>query len=325
MMHFRHRQWPAFSCVLVVLLLAGILTLPTLYAQTSGSQVLDRADLLRTQPTLRPDPTEAVTGPDGSHAEASPNDPDLGEQAILKRQEHYRAFAVSIAAPIFYTSNVALVRTGEEHDVILAPEFGISYTPRITRTLHATFSLEHQQFFYDRFDELDFGSFDARAGVAYLLPKLHNLTLRAEYHYNRLTTDDDFEEFFSDHSLFLNAELPFRIGRAQQVAVGTSAKVALDTDPEEPGRHEFDGYVGYSVALTRSLTATAAARIAVRDYLDSDRTDVSEVLALGATYRFTKWLSASATSTLAWNQSDEDVFEYDVANVGAALAFSYRF
>ena len=306
------------------MLLAALASLPAVYGQTPGGQVLDRADLLRTQPTLRQDPYEAVSGLDSTHAAASPNDPDLGEQAILKRQEHYRAFAVSVAAPIFYTSNVALVRTGEEHDVVFAPEFGITYAPKIARTLYASFSLGQQQFYYDRFGALDFGSFDARAGLTYQLPKLHNLVLRAEYAFNRLTTDD-FDEFFTDHSLIFTAELPFRIGRAQQVAVGTSAKLALDTDPEEPGRHDFDGYVAYGVALTRALTVTAAGRLAVRDYLDDDRTDISEVLALTATYSFTKWLSASASSTLAWNQSDQEVFEYDVANVGGALAFSYRF
>ena len=324
MMYFRRRRRPDLSCACAALLLIGFAASATVFGQTPGGQVLDRADLLRTQPTLRQDPYEPVTGPDSTHAVASPNDPDLGEQAILKRQEHYRAFTVSVAAPIFYTSNVALVRTGEEHDVIFAPEFGITYAPKITRTLYASFSLGQQQFYYDRFSELDFGSFDARAGLTYQLPQLRNLTLHAGYQYNRLTTDE-FDEFFSDHSLVLNAELPFRIGRAQQVSLGTTAKVALDTDPEEPGRHDLDAYVGYSVALTRALTLTAAGRLALREYIDNDRTDVSEVLALSATYRFTKWLSASATSTLAWNQSDQDVFEYDVANVGAAVGFSYRF
>ena len=306
------------------LLITGIAALSSISAQTPGGQVLDRADLLRTQPTLREDPYEPVTGTEEGVADASPSDPDLGEQAILKRQEYYRAFTVSLAAPIFYTSNVALVWTGEEHDVIFAPDFGISYAPRITKTLYAIFSLRQQQFVYDRFGELDFGSFDARAGVGYHLPQLHNLLLRAEYNFNRLTTDG-FDELFTDHSLFFNAELPFRFGRAQQLVVGTSAKVTLDTNPEAPGRHDAEGYVGYGVALTRSLTVTAAGRLAVRDYIDDDRTDVSEVLALSATYRFTKWLSASASSTLAWNQSDRDEFEYDVANVGGALAFSYRF
>ena len=322
-MHLRYRASPA-SFLPLLLLLAVVAAVPKTFAQTPGGQVLDRADLLRTQPTLRQDPADAVTGPDGSHAEASPNDPDLGEQAILKRQEHYRAFTVSVSTPMLYTSNVALVKTGAEHDFIFAPQFGITYAPRLTKTLYATVALEQQQFYYDRFGEFDFGSFDARLGLAYQLPQFHNLILRGEYNYNRLTSDG-FDEFFSDHSLFASAELPFRIGRAQQVTVGTNAKITLDTDPEEPGRHDVEAYVGYSVALTRALTATAVGRVAVRDYIDSGRTDVSEVLALGATYRFTKWLSASATGTLAWNQSDEDVFEYDVANLGGALSFSYRF
>lgn len=324
MLHLYNRRPPALRCVSVALLLAGFLSLPSLPAQTTGTRALDHAGLLRPQPTPPQGAAEAITGTDGGHADASANDPDLGEQAILKREEHYRAFAVSFSAPVFYTSNVALVRAGEEHDVIFAPEFGISYTPRITRTLYATFSLEQQQFVYDRFGEFDFGSFDARAGITYLLPRLHNLRLRAEYAFNRLT-DDGFDELFSDHSLILNAEVPLRLGRAQQVALGTSAKIALDTTPEAPGRHDVEGYIGYSVALTRSLTATAAARVAVRDYVEGGRTDVSEVLALGATYRFTKWLSASANSTLAWNQSDVDAFEYDVANIGVAVGFSYRF
>ncbi|CAA9247102.1 MAG: hypothetical protein AVDCRST_MAG42-2033 [uncultured Chthoniobacterales bacterium] len=324
MRQFRYRFGPGPTWLCALLLLGVASASSSAYAQAPGGQVVDRAQLLRSQPTLRHDPYEAVTGTDANHAEASPNDPDLGEQAILKRQEHYRAFTVSVASPIFYTSNVALVRTGEEDDVIFAPEIGITYAPRLTRTLYATVALEQQQFYYSRFGELDFGSFDARLGLAYHIPQFRNLLLRAEYNYNRLTADG-FDEFFSDHSIFLNAELPFRIGRAQQFALGTSAKVAIDTAPEQPGRHDFEAYVGYSANLTRSLTATAVARIAVRDYVEGERTDVSEVLALGATYRFTKWLSASATSTLAWNQSDEDVFEYDVANVGAALAFSYRF
>lgn len=320
MTYLPHR--PQLACLAAVFLVA-LATISRIQAQTPG-QVVDRADLLRTQPTIREDPYDPITGTDNSHAAASPNDPDLGEQAILKRQEHYRAFTVTLATPILYTSNVALVRSGEEHDFIIAPEFGITYAPRISRTLFATFALEQQQFFYSRFGELDFGSFDARAGLSYVAPKLRDLLLRAEYTYNRLTSDG-FDEIFSDHSLFLSAELPFRIGRAQQVSVGTNAKIVLDTNPEQPGRHDFEGYVGYSAALTRSLTLTAVGRLAVREYVDGDRTDVSEVLALGATYRFNKWLSASATSTLAWNQSDDDVFEYDVANVGAALAFSYRF
>lgn len=315
---------PASIRLGAALLLSFFSVLSPSSAQSPGGQIVDRADLLRSQPTLRQDPSEPITGTDAVHADASPNDPDLGEQAILKRQEHYRAFSVSMATPFFYTSNVALARTGEEDDVIFGPTVGLSYRPRLTRTLYADFSVAQQQFFYSRFGELDFGSFDARAGLTYHVPQLRNLILRGEYNYNRLTSDG-FDDFFSDHALFVSAELPFKIGRAQQVSVGTSAEFVIDAEPEEPGRHDVEGYVGYSVALTRALTVNAVGRLAIRDYRDTDRTDVSEVLALSATYRFNKWISASATSTLAWNQSDEEVFEYDVANVGGALGFSYRF
>ena len=308
------------------LLLVGVCAcLSVENAAAQASQSLDRARLFQNQPTFAPDPSATITGTDGSHADASPNDPDLGEQAILKRQEHYQAFTVSVATPIFYTSNVALTRTGEESDLLFAPYAGITYAPRLTRTLYATFSLEQQQFYYDRFDELDFGSFNARAGLIYQLPELRDLVLRAEYFFNRLTASNSFDEFFSNHALVLSAELPFRIGRAQQVSFGTNAHISLYADPEQPGRHDFDVFVAYSVALTRSLNLTAVGRLALREYTDSDRTDVSEILALNATYRFTKWLSASATATYAANQSNQSVFEYDVANVGAVVSLSYKF
>ncbi|PZR74868.1 MAG: hypothetical protein DLM52_08690, partial [Chthoniobacterales bacterium] len=58
---------------------------------------------------------------------------------------------------------------------------------------------------------------------------------------------------------------------------------------------------------------------------EQDRTDVSEILALTAIYRVREWLALSAIATFAWNQSDEDVFEYSVANLGGTLAVTMRF
>ena len=77
--------------------------------------------------------------------------------------------------------------------------------------------------------------------------------------------------------------------------------------------------------LTRAMTLSAVGRVAVRDYVEGDRTDVSLILALSANYRFNKWLSANAISTFATNDSNRDVFSYDVANVGASLSLGLRF
>ncbi len=294
------------------------------FAQTA-SQDVDRAQLLRSQARLQQDPYADENGvADDGRAAESPNDPDLGVQEILKRVERYQPFTASVGAPFYYTSNVALARRGGEGDFLVAPGASVAYVPRITRTLFAEVAVQQQMFYYDRFSNLDFGSFDLRLGFSYILPQVHSLLLRAEYDYNRLTTHS-FDEFFSSHAVFLSAELPFRIGRAQQVSVGSDASFSFAADPDAPQRDEYDIYVGYSVSLTRALSLSAVGRIFIRDYAEGDRTDVSEVLAVSANYRFTKWFTAGIVSTFASSQSNQSAFDYDVANIGGALTFAVRF
>jgi hypothetical protein len=305
----------------------GTMIVPTgvAKAQTPGGQDVDRAQLLRNQTLMHSDPYSLENGVDEGHAVESPNDPDLGEQQILKRVEHYEPFSVSVATPFYYTSNVALANSGARGDVLVAPTAGVSYAPQFSRTFFGAFTVQQQSFYYDRYGDLDFGSFDFRAGLLYIVPKLHNLILRGEYDYNRLTFSNSFNEFFSNHSVFVSAELPFRIGRAQQFSLGTDANLSVHAEPAPPRRHEFDFYAGYAVRLTRSFSLDAAGRIFVRDYYTANRTDVSEVFALTANYRVTKCFSASAASTLAWSQSSKSVFDYSVANIGGALSLNFRF
>jgi hypothetical protein len=288
-------------------------------------QVQDRADLLRNSNPASTDPYSEENGVDNGRAAVSPNDPDIGEQQILKRVERYGPFSVSIATPFYYTSNVALVRSGEESDVLFAPAAAVTYAPRFTSMLYGSFTFQHQEFYYDKFSALDFGSTDFRAGLTWILPKAHNLMLRAEYDYNRLTSSNSFNDFFSNHSIYLNAELPFRFGRAQQVALGADTNVSLGASPSAPQRDEFDVYAGYAVSLTRSLSVGAVGRIFIRDYHSIDRTDVSEILAVTANYRITKYFSAGAATTFAWSQSSKSVFDYEVANIGGALSLNFKF
>lgn len=318
-------QFARIRFSLAIGLVTAALAAPTHLANAQVLSVQDRAQLLRSPVGPQTDPYSEENGVEDGRAVESPNDPDIGEQEILKRIERYEPFTVSIATPFYYTSNVALARTAEMSDAVFAPAVGITYSPRFTRTLFGSFTVQRQEFYYDKFSALDFGSFDFRAGLFYILPKLHNLMLRAEYGYNRLTFSNSFNDFFSNHSLFLGAELPFRIGRAQQFSLGADTNVSLHADPSPPRRHEFDVYAGYSVRITRALTLGAVGRIFVRDYNNIDRSDVSEVLALTANYRITKCFSAGAATTLAWSQSSRSVFDYKVANIGGALSLSFKF
>ena len=306
------------------LLAAMALLVPASALRAQQVSVQDRAQLLR-PPSSPTDPYSEENGVDNGRAVQSENDADIGEQEILKRIERYEPFTVSVATPIYYTSNVALVRNGEQSDTIFAPAAGIFYAPRFTQTLYGSFSVQRQEFYYDKFSALDFGSFDVRAGLSTVLPKAHNLILRAEYDYNRLTFSNSFNDFFNNHSIFLSAELPFRFGRAQQLSIGADTNVSLGSSPSAPQRDEFDFYVGYAASLTRALSVSAVGRIFVRDYRAIDRTDVSEVFALTANYRFNKYISAGAATTLAWSQSNKSVFDYDVANIGGALSLTFKF
>jgi len=310
-------------------LVAGVLAamamlVPAIQLRAQQVSVQDRAQLLR-PPVSSTDPYSEENGVENGRAVESENDADVGEQEILKRIERYEPFTVSIATPIYYTSNVALVRNGEQSDTIFAPAAGITYAPRFTQTFYGSFSIQRQEFYYDKFSALNFGSFDFRAGLSMILPKAHNLILRGEYDYNRLTFTNSFNDFFNNHSIFLSAEVPFRFGRAQQLSIGADTNVSLGANPSAPQRDEFDFYLGYAASLTRALSVSAVGRIYVRDYRSIDRTDVSEVFALTANYRFNKYISAGAATTFAWSRSNKSVFDYDVANIGGALSLTFKF
>jgi len=112
--------------------MALLVPAPLLRAQQVSVQ--DRAQLLR-PPSSPADPYSEENGVDNGRAVESENDADIGEQEILKRIERYEPFTVSVATPIYYTSNVALVRNGEQSDTIFAPAAGITYAPRFAQTL----------------------------------------------------------------------------------------------------------------------------------------------------------------------------------------------
>ena len=160
--------------------------------------------------------------------------------------------------------------------------------------------------------------------MVYYLPKYHNLTLRLRYDYNRLTTDE-FDEFFANHSIIASADMPFRFGRAMQLNLGALANVSVAADPSEPQRSDFEVYGGYHVQFSRSFSMDAVGRVLFKEYYEGGRSDVSELLALTADYRVRDWLTLSAVSTFAWNQSNHSVFDYSVVNLGGSLALTFKF
>jgi hypothetical protein len=298
---------------------------PAAFGQTVTTGA-DRASLLQGETQPLNGPGYAPEGFVDGHAVESPNDPDIGQQEILKRETQYHPFTFSLATPVFYTSNVALTNHGEVSDVVFAPVVGAFYDPQLAKSLYAHLGAREQIFYYGKYNAFNFGSLDCEAGLTYLLPQVHNLILRAWYDFNRLTFDDRLgDEFFSNHSIILNAELPFRLSRAQQILVGADTNLSVGADHQSPRRNDYEGYLGYSVDLTRALTVSAVGRVVDRDYHQNGRNDVSEIISATATYRLTDWCSLSAISSFAHSDSNQDVFDYDVANVGGAVSLAIKF
>ena len=302
----------------------SIFSLPSL-AQTvsTGS---DRADVLQqdTQPTYGPGyPQQGFV--DGRAVE-SPNDPDIGQQEILKPQGLYQPFSFSIATPVFYTSNVALTPHDEKGDVVFAPAVGLFYDPKVAQTLYLHLGAREQVFYYGKYNGFNFGSLDCEAGLTYFVPQWNHLVLRAWYDFNRLTFDDRLgDEFFSNHSILLNAEVPFRLSRGQQIVVGGNVDLSVGADHQSPRRNDYEGYLGYSIDLARAFSISAVGRVVDRDYHQNGRNDVSEIISASATYRLNNWISLSAMTSFAHSDSNQDVFDYDVVNVGGVAQLAVKF
>lgn len=298
------------------------------FDQQSFSQNVqaDQRELIRSQAPSPFAPNTSPSGVGGGQAVSTPNDSDLGEQQILKRVAEYDPFSFSFGVPFYWTSNVALTRHGEKDDFVVAPAAALFYEPRISQTLYGFAGVRQQFFYYDQFDGFNFGSFDFEIGFRYLIPQFHNLLLRFEYDYNRLTEKDSFDDFFSDHIFIANAEMPFQVGRAQSISIGLNENISVAAVPDLPRRNDYEAYIGYTANLTRDLSVNAAGRLALRDYYHQHaRLDVSEILSLGANYRITRFLSAGAAATFAASQSNHSVFNYEVANIGGVASLWLRF
>jgi hypothetical protein len=282
---------------LIALVCAGMMSI---FAQTTFAQTVtttpDRAELLQSQ-------SQVPYGVDG-HVASSPNDPDLGQQELVGAAAQYQPFSATLALPIFYTSNAALTPNHELSDIVFAPTAAVYYQPRLTNTLYATLDAREQVFYYGRNHFLNFASMDAEAGLTYFIPSLHNLTLRGGYDFNRLTIDDQLgNEFFSNHTILVGAEVPFHISAAQQLIVGVDEAFSVAADHQSPRRNDYGGYIAYALGITPEFGIGAYGRVGVHDYHQNGRTDVGEIVSLSATYRLTNWLSISAVGTYAHNDS----------------------
>jgi len=298
-------------------------------ARDAGAQQTDAAQaaieqnrLFQTTPGLRDEPQ--YEGYDAEAAPATPGDPDLGVQQILKRKDSYQPFRVMGSLEAFYTNNVALVKNGTEDDAYMVGTVGAAWVPKINDRFYGELSATQQFFRYDTFDSLDFDSLNLGGGLTHYWPQIGNIATTARYNYNRLTDADRGKEFFRNHQASLNAAKTFAHTRNLFTFVDATALFSF-SDPYASQRWEYSASGGVFGRITRAWDAQASYRLALYDYFAEGRDDLNQSLNLQTSYHFTKWARIGATTTFSFNNSTQPVFDYDAINTGGGVYLNLKF
>lgn len=256
-------------------------------------------------------------------AAPSPGDPDLGEQVILRRREKLTPFKLFADVSGFYTDNAALTDTHKVDDFFLVAQVGLTYQTRIATDLYVEATIRQATFRYARFDELDFDSLNAGAGLTYICKPLWGLAFSVRYNFNRLTDGSRHDEFFKNHTITLGAQKTFELSKAHYLYAGYASILGW-SEPVAPQRDEHGFYLGYHANLTRALSAEINYRIAYFDYVHG-RGDWNQNMTLIVKWDPTRWLSLSASASLGLNTSNRENFDYEVFSTGVSIAASISF
>lgn len=298
----------------------------------------DRVDIARqtsveTNPGLPRGQDVGGTGLTGESAPPMEGDEEFGVQRIMYRRSNWEPFAVSLDLGVHYTDNVALVDRGEEDDVFLRSGLRASYTPQLKGGLFFTSSAGTEIYRYNDASFFDFDLLSADAGLLYATPQqgtvfdpiFADVVSHLLYRYYQISEPWRWgENDFDNHSLVAGVQKTWRISRGHQAWLGLNADWSLDASEDEPRRDEYSATAGYRVKWTASFESSVLYRAALYDYEMFGRDDVNQVVALDLAWHLTDWLTATASASATFNDSDEDVFDYDAFTTGVTLGLQVR-
>ena len=258
-------------------------------------------------------------------APATPGDSDIGQQLILKSAPKNRWFRAYADAFGYWTNNAANTSVGEVDDWFWGGRVGFGFQPRLAKRLFADIDVQQQIFRYDRFAVLDFGSFDANAGLLYIIPKLGDSILFAQFNYNRLTNDDFGEDLMNSMSIRAGIQKTFLINRRNSFHFTLMGDWDIYNDLDELERNEYIGDVTWRFKIMRDLVFALNYRYSWMDYQQVDRGDSLSILGASLTWSPKNWIDIYAISSFSFNDSDIDAFDYETATLGGGIGVKIKF
>ncbi|MFN0126806.1 MAG: hypothetical protein ACKV19_09005 [Verrucomicrobiales bacterium] len=286
-----------------------------------------------TDPALVRGPEAAGLGLTGEVAPPMEGDEEFGVQRIMYRRSNWEPFAVSLDLGVNYTNNVALVDRGEEDDFFLRSGLRASYTPQLKGGLFFMASAGTEVYRYNDASFFDFDMLSLDTGLLYATPQqgtvfdpiFGDVVAHLLYRYYRISEpwrwgDNDFD----NHSVAVGVQKTWRISRGHQAWLGLNADWSLEASEPEPRRDEYSATLGYRIKWTSALESSLIYRAGYYGYEEFGRDDVNQIVALDVAWKLTDWLTATASASATFNDSDEDFFDYDAFNTGVTLGLEVR-
>jgi hypothetical protein len=251
-------------------------------------------------------------------------DVDVGEQWMPKAAPRVNPFSARASFSLFGTNNVALSRRSTVSDSFAVADLAIGYRRPLAQDWAFAVDLQQSFFRYNEYREFDFESSTANVSLSHQARQFGNIVFSLQYGLSRLTSGSADDQLYLGNTVALVATKVVPVTSAG--AVDFSGAIGYTfTDAEDLERAELRLAIGYSLQLARNVTATAVVRAEVYDYAHESRIDLLEAASAGVRWDITRWLSASASVSIASNISSEPVFSYNALNGGATLAAHIRF
>jgi hypothetical protein len=258
-----------------------------------------------------------------AYAPRSPGDSDLGEQLLLRRNEKLDDFLVQADVFVFWTNNAEHVDTNRKSDAFWGWRSFVNWHPNITSQLIADVGVTQDWYRYDRFDDLDFETLAATAGLIYLEPRLKNVAFFAQYEFDRFT--QDFDDLTRSHSIRAGAQKQFVFNRRSNLVTSLLGDWDFDNNVDSLKRNEYQAEVAWNYKLLQPLELTLSYRYTLFDYTEVDRSDSLHSLNLCLVYSPNKWLQIYAGANYNFNNSNHAVYDYEAANMGGGVGAKVKF
>jgi hypothetical protein len=254
----------------------------------------------------------------------------------------YTPFQVYSDTSYLYDSNILLTFHKPVSDEVLDQVFGVTYSPRIFDGLKTVFYAQHYYDHYDSNSSFDFYGDQAGVDLAYTLvpPPIpyhqeqtsSTWTLYGDGSYERLALTTDDAQIFEmvDARIGLRCDLdtglPLWGGTAKHVEpfYGYQCDWRI-SDPSVLTRIDNTFFLGANVDLLRKLYLQLLAQAQWQDYLNVNRSDITETLSAALIWRLNQYASVNASALFANNNSSLNTFSYKVINAGPNLTLQIRF